>query len=157
MATTHRARLSHRRQKPTLSPVITRMNFPLAALHPLPQGLPHPRFPSSILSYHLLTEEECDSLAKYYHQWVNSPCIWTRGYPTTMDWDHEFFEHVGQTRGPQAKLDIKRRKIGRFIGLRGCDTPVEEVDERNKWYEKRDRMAVKSLGDVLGRRGWGSW
>jgi hypothetical protein len=30
-----------------------------------------------------------------------------------------------------AGLDIKRRKFGKFIGLRGCETPVWEKCEEN--------------------------
>ena len=146
------------RPKPNLTPIITRMQYPLAPLHPMPEGAPHPQFPTSILSYHLLTEAQCDSIARYYHQWVTSPCIWTMGYPTTMDWDHEFLEHVGTAHGNQTRLDIKRRKVGRFIGLRGCDTPTEENEERERWYRRKEEYRIKA-GDMgyWGRRGFGQW
>lgn len=146
------------RPKPNLAPIVTRMQYPLAPLHPLPEGAPHPSFPATILAYHLLTEEQCDSIARYYHQLVSSPCVWTGGYPTTMDWDDEFIEHIGQIQGHQAKHDIKRRKIGRFIGLRGCDTPTEEQEEHERWLRKKEDLAIK-VGDVgyWGRRGFGQW
>lgn len=145
------------RAKPNLAPLVTRLTHPLAPLHPLPAGDPHPAFPVTILSYHLLTESQCDSLAKYYHQWVESPTVWTWGYPTIMDWDAEFFRHVREVRGNEAVLDIKRRKVGRFIGLRGCETPVEESEERERWWRRREEMRVKSDTGGFWRRGWGEW
>ena len=72
-----------------------------------------------------------------------------------MDWDHEFFEHVAAERGNQVKLEIKRRKVGRFIGLRGCETPIEETEERERWERRREESRVKSSGPGFWRRGWG--
>jgi len=124
----------------------------------MPEGAPHPSFPPTLLHYHLLTEDQLDSIARYYHQWVNSPTIWTHSYPTVMDWNAEWLESVGQTKGMDVRMHIKKRKFGRFIGLRGCDTPVEEAEERERWQRRREEMALKAGNmSYWGRRGFGQW
>ncbi|KAI9710222.1 MAG: hypothetical protein M1828_002185 [Chrysothrix sp. TS-e1954] len=150
---------TRRRPRPNLEPIITRLRYPLAPLQPLPQGPPHPAFPQTLLNYHLLTEDQLDGIAQYYHQWVFSPCIWSNGYPTNANWNHEFLQHLGSINGDEHRCNVKRRKIGRFIGLRGCETPIEELDEFERWLERRDRSSFKSAGDFAfhGRRGFGGW
>ena len=147
------------KQRPSLAPIITRLRFPLAPLHPLPEGSPHQAFPQTLMHYHLLTEEQLDSIARHYHQWTSSPCVWTYGYPTCANWNHEFLEHIGSTKGTEQKVNIKRRKIGKFIGLRGCETPVEETDEFERWMARRERLHIKGAGDLsfFGRRGFKRW
>lgn len=150
---------SRRRPRPALEPILTRMQYRLAPLHPLPEGPPHPEFPKAILNYHLLTERQLDDIAQYYHQWTRSPCIWTDGYPANANWNHEFLQHLGSIKGDEHRCNVKRRKFGRFIGLPHCETPVEETDELERWLSRRQRQHIKSAGDFAfhGRRGFGNW
>lgn len=84
---------------------IQQMALPLAPLVQLTSGHVHPSFPSTLLNFWLLTDAQLDELAQFYHQ--RSPCQWTRHYPCPISWAE------GLT------LEEKRRKIGKFIGLRG--------------------------------------
>lgn len=75
-----------------------------------------------------------------------------------MAWDPDFLAHMGETQGSEARIKIKRRKFGKFIGLRGCETPVEEVDERSRWLRRREDMMLKTEGiGYWGRGGWRRW
>ena len=196
-----------------LSKKIATLQLELAPLVPLPSGPPHPAFPKTLLAFHLLTEDELDSIAHHYHQ--STPGPWTQHYPALMNWDKEFLakprdaalpkrkssasasatasaaevdaaleadvsesefletlmmtvrdlrspspstlepsqEPAGtstteasfgsltasptsRTANPFAGLSdkdrirIKRRKVGKFIGLVGMETPVEEIAGR---------------------------
>lgn len=84
---------------------IQQMALPLAPLVQLTSGHVHPAFPSTLLNFWLLTDEQLDEIAQFYHQ--RSPCQWTRHYPCPISWAE------GLT------IEEKRRKIGKFIGLRG--------------------------------------
>lgn len=152
--------LPRKRARPNLEPIFTRLRFPLAALHPLPDGPPHPAFPKTLLAYHLLSEETLNNLAHYYHQIPNpnSPTIWLYSYPSYMNWDGAFFEHLKEVKGAEVMINVKRRKFGKFIGLRGCETPVEELEEKARWLRKREELTLKSDDAAFwGRRGWGRW
>lgn len=99
-------------------------------------GLPHPQFPTSLLQYHLLTHEQLDSLARWYHQvtpavdetWLYPTCIpaWT-----SLDRPRNIEEAV-------IDLETKRRRWGRFIGLRGCESPTGVTDENGNPVEGMD-------------------
>lgn len=162
----------------TLSKKIETLQLRLAPLVPLPTGPPHPAFPKTLMAFHLLTEEELDSIAHYYHQ--STPGPWTQHYPANMNWDKDFLANpkpttskarrhsrqlsadentwlealmktvedlqaptvlasqheMANSRNPYAGLSekerirIKRRKVGKFIGLVGMETPVEEIAGR---------------------------
>ena len=210
-----------RSKKTTLANRLRNLQIQLAPLVPLPSGPPHPAFPATLLAYHLLTEDELDSIAHYYHQ--STPGLWTYQYPACMNWDKTFLDASkirrasadvvpagvpgnGQSGtelkgagGAEAWLDLlveascaststlggpvsprsralssvrsgtgrhappttttsitnqsqpqppparrwstsqlsdvarvamKRRKVGKFIGLLGMDTPIEEIENR---------------------------
>ena len=90
---------------------LRRMALPLAPLVQLTTGQVHPAFPGTLLNFWLLTDAQLEELAHFYHQ--RTPCRWTFHYPCPISsWDAGL------------PLEEKRRKIGRFIGLRGCDSPV---------------------------------
>ncbi|KAB8302265.1 hypothetical protein EYC80_005706 [Monilinia laxa] len=106
---------------PALAAKITQMALPLAPLVRLTNGQVHPAFPKQLLNFWLLTSAELDELAHFYHQ--RTPCEWTLHYPCPVRWD------------VNADLEVKRRRLGRFIGLRGCESPevvesVEEIERR---------------------------
>lgn len=195
-----------------LAQKLATLRLPLAPLVPLPDGSPHAAFPRTLLAYHILTEEQLDSIAHYYHQ--STPGFWTNQYPECMNWDKAFlnaskeasergrqdalrrlslpggssiavgssaeggatteeewwnnimdFERASaaacgsvspkatspatvvtppQSRrwsasqmSTQDRVAIKRRKVGKFIGLLGMHTPIEEVEGRIRWYLER--------------------
>ena len=41
---------------------------------------------------------------------------------------------------------------GKFIGLRGCETPVVEVRRKVKWLEDRMERALKLERELMGRK-----
>ncbi|KAK0633437.1 hypothetical protein B0T14DRAFT_399680, partial [Immersiella caudata] len=95
---------------PALQSKLAQMRLTLAPLVQLTTGEIHPSFPSTLLSFWLLTDPELEELASFYHQ--RTPCQWTWRYPCPVRW------------GEGLTIEAKRRKIGRFIGLRGCESPV---------------------------------
>ncbi len=168
------------RRNSALIKKIATLQLSLAPLVPLPSGPPHPAFPKNLMAFHLLTEDELDSLAHYYHQ--STPGPWSHHYPASMNWDKEFLakpslrsptslrrrslsqtekdwldelvKTVEEMKAPllrsksspsmdkdssskstagltnKERIRIKRRKVGKFIGLVGMDTPVEEIAGR---------------------------
>lgn len=121
---------------PQLAAKIQQMALPLAPLVRLTTGKVHPSFPSTLLNFWLLTSAQLDELAHFYHQ--RTPSVYTRHYPCPVNKEWR----------TDATLEEKRRRIGRFIGLRGCESPVEmkgeeeiEKDARdNRWRGEDDDM-----------------
>lgn len=203
------------RANPTLTKKIATLQLTLAPLVPLPNGPPHLAFPKTLLAFHLLTEDEMDGIAHYYHQ--STPGPWTQHYPANMNWDkdflarpsvpaelakgrrlsrqeEDFLDDLMQTvcdlrtptsilpsqprqpaaldatttatvtagRNPYAGLSdkerirIKRRKIGKFIGLVGMETPVEEIAGRIQASldraVERSREELRSNEEIMLRR-----
>ncbi|KAJ3494158.1 hypothetical protein NLG97_g4260 [Lecanicillium saksenae] len=63
-----------------------------------------------------LTTGALESLAAFYHQATPKgarPSPWAAQYPCPVRWRSD------------APLEDKRRRMGRFIGLRGCESPVD--------------------------------
>ncbi|KAM0712247.1 hypothetical protein Q7P37_011341 [Cladosporium fusiforme] len=83
------------RRNSALSKKIATLQLELAPLVPLPSGPPHPAFPKTLLAFHLLTEDELDSIAHHYHQ--STPGPWTQHYPALMNWDKDFLARPAQT------------------------------------------------------------
>jgi len=106
-----------------LSAKIAQMQLRLAPLVRVTTGDVHPVYPSTMLNFWLLTSKELDELAHFYHQ--RTPCQWTRSYPCPVGW------------GSGLTLEEKRRKMGRFIGLRGCETPIQVRTEEEILEEAR--------------------
>ncbi|KAJ5936729.1 hypothetical protein N7466_003179 [Penicillium verhagenii] len=75
-------------------------------------------FPETMLSYHLLTNNQLDNLAQHYHQ-TSPPLPQTSMYPSQIQkpW-------LGPNTESNIDLETKRRRFGRFIGLGGCNSPV---------------------------------
>jgi len=111
-------------RSPEFQNKISQMALGLSPLVRLTSGDTHPAFPSTILNFWLLTEEQCDEMAHFYHQ--RTPSIYTRHYPCPIEWRTD------------ASLEEKRRRIGRFIGLRGCESPVRVQSEDEIMREAMD-------------------
>lgn len=122
--------LSHVSKNPALAAKIAEMRLPLSPLVRITTGAVHPAFPKTILHFWLLAEPDLDELAHFYHQ--RTPSVWTSHYPKLMGWQSNL------------SLEEKRRKWGKFIGLRGCATPVDIKTDDEIWEEaRRDRMLAE--------------
>jgi hypothetical protein len=126
-------------RNPKLRAKIAQMALPLAPLVRLTTGEIHPAFPETILQYWLLTDSQLEELAHFYHQ--RTPCEFTQYYPKPIPWSCNL------------TLEEKRRRWGRFIGLRGCDTPPVIKTEEEIWEEAR---RARLVDDEMWRRK-GKW
>ncbi|KAK4192710.1 origin recognition complex subunit 3 N-terminus-domain-containing protein [Podospora australis] len=138
---------------PAFEAKLQQMALRLAPLVQLTTGTVHPDFPQSLLCFWLLTDDQLDSLAHFYHQ--RTPSQWTTQYPCPVYWP------------PGLTLEEKRRKLGKFIGLRGCDTPAltspisEEVLVRMRMHEaqiledvRRQRLRDSEAEEIRRKMGW---
>lgn len=107
---------------PSFIPLLRHLEIRLAPLVNNVTGLTHPSFPATMLAYNLLTHDQCDALARHYDQ-VWPPTKTSHDYPVPIrPWVGSEFEAL-------VDLDTKRRRIGQFIGLRGCESPIYEANE----------------------------
>jgi hypothetical protein len=127
------------RQNPALSEKIAQMALPLAPLVRITTGQIHPSFPATLLNFWLLTSEQLDDLAHFYHQ--RTPSVWSAHYPCPVIW------------GRDLSLEEKRRKIGRFIGLRGCESPVESEEDILRRVRDRGIREEEEEEGVWRRKG----
>ncbi|KAL4902565.1 hypothetical protein BDW74DRAFT_158035 [Aspergillus multicolor] len=100
-------------------------------LHPLVSystNRTHPYFPKSILSFNLLTSAQLDALALHFHQ-VYPPSRETFRYPLPVK---PWLTTNGFVRDLGVDVEVKRRRFGRFIGLRGCESPVRAESQEPK-------------------------
>ncbi|TVY64313.1 hypothetical protein LSUE1_G006207, partial [Lachnellula suecica] len=127
------------RQNAALDAKIAQMARTLKPLVRVTTGASHPSFPLTVLNFHLLTAEQCDALASHFHQ--RTPCEWSAYYPVQIQWRAD------------ATLDEKRRRIGRFIGLRGCESPVVLLSREE--IEREARLVASREEDGVLRRKFG--
>ena len=127
---------------------------PLSPLLSIETGLPHPDFPATLLHYHLLTSEQLDDLAHFYHQ--RTPGCYSSSYPMPVvdrwfaptdddleegeiDEMEDIRKILGVARETKDKnvvgIEDKRRRFGRFLGLRNCESSVGEGDMRRQMEE----------------------
>ncbi|EJT73419.1 hypothetical protein GGTG_10257 [Gaeumannomyces tritici R3-111a-1] len=125
---------------PALALKLEQMAMPLAPLVQMTTGRVHPAFPRTLLHFWVLTDAQLDSLAHFYHQ--RTPGYWTSQYPCPVRW------------GPNLPLEEKRRKMGMFIGLRGCESPILLAGSAEELLEEARRQAVIEEGadDALIRK-----
>lgn len=139
---------------------LSHLQTPLVPLISVTSGLPHPGFPRSILQYHLLTHAQLDELARFYHQ-VTPPVRETFKYPAPIPAWVSAHEEGEQGRDEGVDLETKRRRWGRFVGLRGCETPTAEGGrEMEERMEREWRRALEKARDEerLQEKGWkGRW
>jgi len=156
-----RATLPH--PKLTLETKISQMRITLAPIYPLPAGPPHTDYPQTVLHYWLLTESQLDSLAAYYHQ-LSPTNPWHNQYPACMNWDPEFLakptdfiskpskEELDALLSTDERVAIKRRMLGKFIGLRGCETPLREMQRKMKFLDDRMERSLKRERELMGQK-----
>jgi hypothetical protein len=142
---------------------------PLIPLISVTSGQSHPFFPTSLLQYHLLTHPELDDLSLHYHQTEPAtehswryPCRVPGWLPPSS------MNTVENQRRLNLTLDTKRRRFGRFIGLRGCESPspspnsvegqgLREMEERmeREWLRALERRREEQrLRDKSWRGAW---
>ncbi|ROW16090.1 hypothetical protein VPNG_01926 [Cytospora leucostoma] len=118
---------------------LKQLALPLRPLVEIQDGQVHPAFPATILNFWLLTDEQLDELAHFYHQ--RTPSRYTMGYPCPITW------------GEGLTIEEKRRKMGKFIGLKGCETPIRIMSEddieaearRARWKEEEEEAFRRKL------------
>ncbi|KAH7132912.1 hypothetical protein EDB81DRAFT_659975 [Dactylonectria macrodidyma] len=97
-----------------LADKLRQMASPLAPLVEVEYGTVHPAFPSTLLQFWLLTNEQLESIAEFYHQ--KTPNSFTNLYPYPIrNWD------------PDMPMEEKLRKMGEFIGIRFCDSRIVKI------------------------------
>lgn len=129
-------------RNPDLAYKLHQMALPLSPLVQLTTGAVHPDFPRTVLQFWLLTDAQLEGLAHFYHQRTPSP--WSTQYPCPVVWRSD------------VSLEEKRRKMGKFIGLRGCDSP--------SWFKTEGEIAeearlasVASVQEDVWRRKLHPW
>lgn len=75
-----------------------------------------------MLSFNLLTSAQLDALALHFEQ-VYPPNQATFHYPKPIK---PWLTTNGLVRNLGVNTDVKKRRFGRFIGLRGCESPARE-------------------------------
>ncbi|KAJ5591807.1 uncharacterized protein N7459_002176 [Penicillium hispanicum] len=106
---------------PNFLPMIRRLRARLIPLISCTTGEIPPQFPPNLLAYHLLTSAQLDELARDFHQ-VWPPVQQTSCYPIQIPaW-------IGTPQEAAVDLETKRRRFGRFIGLRDCESPTGTND-----------------------------
>lgn len=127
---------------------------PLCPLVSVETGLAHPDFPQTLLQYHLLTDKQLDDLAHYYHQ--RTPGHHSMNYPMPVvarwwapaeeeleEGEIDEMEDIRKILGTMdaerservAGIEEKRRRFGRFLGLRNCESSVGEGNMRREMEE----------------------
>ncbi|MCJ1414360.1 hypothetical protein MMC32_000686 [Xylographa parallela] len=138
---------------PPLATHLTHLRLPLAPLLSITTGAPHPAFPRTLLHFHLLTEAQLDALAHHYHQRTPSRASFLYPAPVVGRWDRA------------ADIERKRRWWGRFVGLRGCESPVVETsrdgaewgqEEWDRWVRERVEEGVREerAREAAGKGAW---
>ncbi|KAK0656123.1 hypothetical protein B0T16DRAFT_451733 [Cercophora newfieldiana] len=124
---------------PAFATKLSQMRLNLAPLVQLTTGQIHPSFPHTLFNFWLLTDAELEELASFYHQ--RTPCQWTARYPCPVSWPEGL------------SIEAKRRKIGRFIGLRGCESPVVARLLSEREIENQARRSREEEEERRGK-GW---
>jgi hypothetical protein len=124
---------------------------PLCPLLSVETGLPHPDFPQTLLHYHLLSDSQLDELAHFYHQRTPGEHSMDYPMPVVARWwapaeqeleegEIDEMEDVRKILGTMddqrsaevAGIEEKRRRFGRFLGLRNCESSTGEGDMRRE-------------------------
>ncbi|RAL09258.1 uncharacterized protein BO97DRAFT_458412 [Aspergillus homomorphus CBS 101889] len=155
-ATAKPTKKKNNRTTPTLEAITTHLRTKLYPLVSSTTGHEHPAFPRTLLAFHCLTHAQLDALARHFHQ-VYPPVAATGFYPITVPpW-------VGTDRSSgrgNVDLETKRRRFGRFIGLRGCESPISISSFSSfsfPWGKKGGEGAGVAVSDDDGDELVGDW
>jgi hypothetical protein len=159
---------------PAYANAVSHLRTPLVPLISVTTGFSHPQFPRSLLQYHLLTHDQLDSLARWYHQteppmeesWMYP--AWIPPYTRRATWQATGFTNNtaidSDTAMEGVTLTTKRRRWGRFIGLRGCESPEGmDADEQESLVARMERDWRRAMErareeDMMREKGWrGRW
>ena len=119
-------------------------------------GVVHPAFPGTLLAFWLLSDDQLESLASFYHQRTPHPLYCE--YPRPVAWQSD------------VPLELKRKRLGRFIGLNGCESPAEwptasfsslaelvamqDMSEEEIEYAARKAREQEDLDRIKRKMGW---
>ncbi|KAG6008947.1 hypothetical protein E4U21_003497 [Claviceps maximensis] len=131
------------KRNPGLAYKLHQMALPLSPLVQLTTGAVHPDFPRTVLQFWLLTDAQLESLAQFYHQ--KTPSSWTSQYPCPVVWLSDVC------------LEEKRRRMGKFIGLRGCESPSRLKSEDEIAAEARLASMVAHQEEIWRRTKLNGW
>lgn len=128
-------------RNPEFARKLDQMRLNLSPLVQITTGFVHPAFPKTVLQFWLLTDYQLEELAHFYHQ--RTPSHLTGQYPCPVNWNSSL------------SIEDKRRKIGRFIGLRGCESPIWLKTEEE--IAEEARMANMADEEDMWRRKMNPW
>ncbi|KAI4262471.1 MAG: hypothetical protein L6R42_002353 [Xanthoria sp. 1 TBL-2021] len=153
---------------------ITHLSTPLAPLLSITSGTIHRSFPPTILHYHLLTSAQLEDLAHHYHQRTPSAASLFYPNPVVGRWNVSSSTsrggtagNVGGNRGRDVRvlgqmeggggnrlagLEERRRRFGRFMGLRGCESPNDNGGGGNGAHEREQRAMEMWVAEEMRRR-----
>ncbi|KAJ5731401.1 uncharacterized protein N7483_005909 [Penicillium malachiteum] len=137
---------------PDFRRLIEILSQPLHPLRSCTSNQAPANFPKTLFAWQVLTHEQLDGLARFFHQ-TSPPTSETKNYPLPIDkpW-------VGPKADPSVTVETKRLRFGRFIGLKGCESPLEPHPLSDEPIaplpalnnEKQDEFLSDLLGDVEG-------
>ncbi|KAJ5124572.1 uncharacterized protein N7515_008397 [Penicillium bovifimosum] len=104
---------------PQFIPLLLHLSARLRPLVNVVTGRTHPDFPQTMLAYNLLTMEQCDGLARHFHQ------VWPP-VPASFHYPVYITPWIGTPEEETTDLPTRLRRLGRFFGLRGCESPIAE-------------------------------
>ncbi|KAL2798145.1 hypothetical protein BJX66DRAFT_334486 [Aspergillus keveii] len=122
---------------PEFEPTIARLSRPLHPLVSITTGLTHPFFPKSMLAFNILTSSELNELAIHFHQ-TYPPTRETFRYPLPVK---PWIATNGLVRDLGLDVEVKRRRFGKFIGLKGCESPTGPAETSSTTGSVVDRQA----------------
>jgi hypothetical protein len=61
-------------------------------------------------------------------------------------------EEISELLSDEERLRVKRRMVGKFIGLMGCDTPIAEVKRKIKFFEDRLERSIRLEREMPARK-----
>ena len=99
-----------RKRHPSFTRTLRILSTRLTPLVNTETGHPHPDFPHTYLSFHLLTSIQLDRLARHYHQ------VWP-ALPATTSYPFRIRPWVGVPDEGYVDIETKRARFGHFIGM----------------------------------------
>ncbi|KAJ5780830.1 hypothetical protein N7457_005990 [Penicillium paradoxum] len=128
---------------PQFIPLLWHLSAQLWPLVNCETGQTHPDFPATMLAYNLLTSEQVDNLARHFHQ------VWPP-VPASYNYPVRITPWIGTSEEHTIDLPTRVRRLGRFFGLQGCESPTEgneeamDVDSGNQENEQGNEGANMS-------------